>query len=298
CFVSDFEHALVIAYRTLDPGEEDLIPIQAAGIADPAIAYASAQNVELTVREEALEGEAGVDLEADQIAVGWGIADAKEGGQTLRRRIGAAPQHLVRHQIGPEIAAVHRGNAIARRVRERAPRAIMAQIGEFCRVIPGTEFDVAERGRRNRLLVERIGTVDGWHKATLADQEVGAARVADLRVPRSRRRRIAVEERSRQGQITRRCNPDSGAWRREWIARPAARQVGRQDVRTTERRVDKACRVLADVKLVVEGDLAYAKRGLVVEKFLLKPHIVKARRGERLDRADRQQVADRVSRQA
>src|SRR6202030_2547854 len=241
CFVGDFEHALVIAYRTLDTGEENLIPVQAAGIADPPIHYANAQHVELAVREEALEGEAGVDLEAEQIAVGRGVADAKEGGQTLGRRIGAAPQHLVRHQIGPEIGAMHGGNAIARRVREREPRAIAALIGKFSRVIPSADFDIAERGRRNRLLVERISKFGNWHETTLADQAGGAARVADLRISRSRRRWIAVEERSGQSQIARWRNPESSARRRKWIARPAARQVARQDVRTTERRIDKAC---------------------------------------------------------
>jgi hypothetical protein len=55
---------------------------------------------------------------------------------------------------------------------------------------------------------------------------------------------------------------------------------------------------LADVKLVVEGDLADPKRGLVVEKRLLQPQIMEARRGQRFDRADGQQVIERVPRQA
>src|ERR1700739_1944599 len=101
-------------------------------------------------------------------------------------------------------------------------------------MIPGAEFDVAEQGRRNRLLVERISKFGNRHEATFADQEVGAARVEDLRISRSGRRRIAVEDRSRQGQIARWCNPEAGAWRRKWIAGPAARQVGRPDVRTTK----------------------------------------------------------------
>ena len=190
------------------------------------------------------------------------------------------------------------GNAIARWVREREPRAIAALIGEFSRMIPGAEFDVAEQGRRNRLLVERIGKFGDWHEATLADEEVGAARVADLRISRPGRCRIPVEDRSGQGQIASWRNPQSGAWRRKWIAGPAARQVVRQNVRTAERRIDKACRVLANVKLVVKGDLADTNRGSVVEKLLLQPHIVEARRGERLDRADSQQVADGIPRQA
>src|SRR2546423_14530023 len=115
------------------------------------------------------------------------------------------------------------GNAIARRVREREPRAIAALIGEFSRMIPGADFDVAQLERRNRLLVERISKFDNWHEATHADQEVGAARVADLRITRPGRRRIAVEDRSGQGQIARWRNPESGAWNRKWIAGPAAR---------------------------------------------------------------------------
>src|SRR6202022_1650664 len=70
CFVGNFEHALVIAYRASDTGEENLIPVQAAGIANPPIDSANPQHVELAVREEALEGEAGVDLESERIAVG------------------------------------------------------------------------------------------------------------------------------------------------------------------------------------------------------------------------------------
>src|SRR5207302_9841607 len=58
------------------------------------------------------------------------------------------------------------------------------------------------------------------------------------------------------------------------------------------------CRVLANVKLVVEGDLPEAKRGLTVEELLLQPQIVETRRRQSLDGADRQQVADRVPRQA
>src|SRR5437660_12060064 len=134
------------------------------------------------------------------------------------------------------------GNAIARRVRERKPQAIAALIGEFSRMIPGADFDVAQLQRRNRLLIERISKFDKWHEATLVDQEVGAARVADLRISRSGRRRIAVEDRSREGQIVCWRNPESGAWNRKRIAGPAARQVVRKAVGTTERRVDEDCR--------------------------------------------------------
>jgi hypothetical protein len=153
---------------------------------------------------------------------------------------------------------MHGGNAIARWVREREPRAIAVLIGKFSRMVPGAEFDVAERGRRDRLLVERISKFGNWHETTLADQEVGAARVADLRISRSKGRRVAVEDRSGQGQVARWRNAESGAWDRKWIAGSAARQVGRPDVRTPERRVDETGRVLADVKLVVESDLADA----------------------------------------
>src|SRR5438105_12076467 len=118
-------------------------------------------------------------------------------------------------------------------------------------MIPGTEFDVAQPERRNRLLVERIGKFGNRHEATFADQEVGAARVADLWIPGSSGRRTAVEDRSGQGQIARWRNPESGAWNRKWITGPAARQVVREGVRTTERRVDEDFRVLANVKFVV-----------------------------------------------
>src|SRR5262249_4989824 len=101
--VGDFEYIFVIAYRTLDASEEDLISVQAAHCANPPIACTNAQHVEFTGREQALEGEAGVDLEADQIAVGRGIAEAKEGSQSLGRGIGPPPQHLVHYQIRPEI---------------------------------------------------------------------------------------------------------------------------------------------------------------------------------------------------
>src|SRR5262249_49096837 len=158
------ECALVIAYRTLDTGEENLILVQTAGIANPPIDRANAQHIELAAREDTLEGEAGIDLEAEQIAVGRGIAETKEGGQTLGRRIGPAPQHLVHHQIGPEIAAMHGGNAIARGAREREPQAIAALIGEFSRMVPGAEFEIAEIGGRNRLLVERISKFGNWHE--------------------------------------------------------------------------------------------------------------------------------------
>ena len=109
---------------------------------------------------------------------------------------------------------------------------------------------------------------------------------------------LPLKTASGQGQIARWRNPESGAWNRKWIAGPAARQVVRKGVRTTERRVDEDCRVLADVKLVVEGDLPEAKRGLTVEEILLQPQIVKTGRRQSLDGADRQQIADRVPRQA
>src|SRR5947209_15114254 len=143
------------------------------------------------------------------------------------------------------------GNAVARRVRERRPGALAVLIGEFPRMIPGADFDVAQLQRRNRLLIERISKFDKWHEATLADQEVGAARVADLRISRSTRRRIAAEAGSGPGQIVRWRNSESGAWNCKRIAGPAARQVVRKAVRTTERRVYEDRRVLADVKLVV-----------------------------------------------
>src|SRR5438132_14390919 len=80
--IGQFEYSLVIAYRTLDAGEQDLIPVQATAIANPPIGCANAQHVELAVWEEALEGQAGIHLEAEQIAVGRGVAEAKEDGQT------------------------------------------------------------------------------------------------------------------------------------------------------------------------------------------------------------------------
>ena len=114
-------------------------------------------------------------------------------------------------------------------------------------------------------------------ESTLADQEIGAARVEDLGISRSRGCRVAVEACGGKGQTGCWRDPKSCARCRERIASPAARQVSRPDIRTPERRVDKACRILADVKLVIEGDLTDPERSLAVEELLLEPQIVEAR---------------------
>jgi hypothetical protein len=174
-FVGDFEHALVIAYRTLDSDKKDLIPIQAAAIADTRVACADAEYIELTVGKEAFKGEAGVDLEADQITIGRGIADAKEGSQSLCRSVRPPPQHLIHHQIRPEIPVMRGRDAVARRVGAGMSGRIAAKIGKIRRMMPSAKFDIAERGRRNRLLVKRIGKFCNGEPAALANQAVGAA---------------------------------------------------------------------------------------------------------------------------
>src|SRR6185437_6271439 len=84
CLVGDFEHSFVIACRPGDAGEQNLVPVQAAGgVAYPPIACSDAEYVEFAVREKTLVGQAGIHLEADEIAIGWRVADAKKGGETL-----------------------------------------------------------------------------------------------------------------------------------------------------------------------------------------------------------------------
>src|SRR5215472_1278964 len=298
CFVGDFEHRLVIADRALDAGELNLVLVQAAGIADPSKACPNPQNIELAARQETLEGKAGIDLEGDQIAIGRRVADAQKGCETLARRIGATPQHLIQYKIRSEIAAMRGGDTVAGGIRERASQAIAAQIGKIRRMVPGAEFDIAQSSRRDRLFIESVRKLGNRKETTLTDKEINAARVADLRITRSRRRRIAVEGRCRYGQTADRRHPKSRPRCCERVTGPAARQIGRPNVRTAECRVDEACRVLADVKFVIESDLTDAEGGLAIEELLLQPQIMKTRRGQRLDTADCQQVADRVLRQA
>src|SRR6516225_1014631 len=243
----------------------------ALGIADPSKACPNAQNIELAARQETLEGEAGVDLEADQIAVGRRVADAQKGCETLARRIGATPQHLIQHKIRSEIAAVRGGETGAGGVCERASQGITTQIGKIRRMVPSAKFDIAQSGRRDRLFIKSVSKLGNRQEATLTDQKVDAARVADLRITRSRRRRIAVEGRCRYGQTADRRDPKSRPRCREWVTGSPARQVGRPNVRTAECRVDEACRVLADVKFVIEGDLTDAQRSLAIEELLLQP---------------------------
>src|SRR5206468_3978886 len=139
---------------------------------------------------------------------------------------------------------------------------------------------------RNRLRVECKGHFRYHQGATFADQEVRTAGVANLRISRSGRHWISVEGRSGQRNVRSRRDPHPHAWCRERIAWSPAWQVGRQEVRTAERGIDEVGRVLADVKFIVERDLAEAERGLTVEQLLLQPQIVKAGRWESLDSAD------------
>src|SRR6267142_1354275 len=258
--VGDFEHSLVIAYRAAGAGEANLVPVQTSGaVAYSAIACRDTQEVEFAAREETLISQAGVNLQAHQIAGGRGAADANKGGETLRRRVGAPPQHLVQHQIEAEIAAMGGRNAAAGGVRQRAPQGVTPQIEKISRMVPAAEFDIAQQKRRNRLRIECIGHFGNHQRTTLADQEIRAAGIANLRISRSGGRRIPVEGRSGTRQAGCRRGPHSHAWSREWIAWSPSRQVGRQKIRTAKRRVDKDCRVLTDVKFVVEGDLAEAE---------------------------------------
>src|SRR5690349_17835250 len=95
CLVGDFEHRLVIACRAAGAREPNLVPCQTSGgVAYSAIACRDAQEVEFAAREETLISEAGVKLQADQIAVGRDAAGANKGGETLGCRVGARPQHL------------------------------------------------------------------------------------------------------------------------------------------------------------------------------------------------------------
>src|SRR5215472_1833265 len=190
------------------------------------------------------------------------------------------------------------GDTVAGGVCERASQAIATQIGKIRGMVPGAEFDIAQSGRRDRLFIESVSKLGNRKETALTDQEVNAARVAHLRITRSRRRRITVEDCCRYGQTADRCHPKARPRCCERVTGPAARQVGRPDVRTAECRVDEACRVLADVKFVIESDLTDAEGSLAIEELLLQPQIMKTRRGQRLDTADCQQVADRVLRQA
>jgi hypothetical protein len=94
---------------------------RSSGAADLAVARRDSQRVELAAWEEPLVGHAGVDLEADQIAVSRCSADANKCSETLRRRVGTPPQHLIDYHIEPEIAAAHGRDAAHRRVGERPP---------------------------------------------------------------------------------------------------------------------------------------------------------------------------------
>src|ERR1700736_1932246 len=132
CLVGDFEHSLVIAYRAADARELNLVPVQTScGVAYSAIACRDSQEVEFAAREETLVSQAGIHLEADQVAVGRHLADAEKDGETLRCRVGAPPQHLVQYHIEAEIATMGRRNAVADRVRQRAPQGVAPQIGKI-----------------------------------------------------------------------------------------------------------------------------------------------------------------------
>jgi hypothetical protein len=138
-------------------------------------------------------------------------------------------------------------------------------------MVPAAQLYIAQQKRRNRLRIERIGHFRNHQRAPLADQEVRAARVANLRISRSGWRRISVEGRSGQRQARCRRSTETHARCRERIAGSSARQVRRQKVWTAECRINEIGRVLADVEFVIEGDLADAKRRLPVEELLLKP---------------------------
>src|ERR1700730_17858860 len=144
CLVGDFEHSLVIAYRAADTREPNLVPVQTSGgVAYSAIACRDSQEVEFAAGEETFVSQAGIPLEADQISVGRHLADTEKGGETLRCRVGTPPQHLVQHQIEAEIATMGGRNAVAYRIRQRAPQGVAPQIGKIGRVVPAAEFDVA-----------------------------------------------------------------------------------------------------------------------------------------------------------
>src|SRR5882724_3536741 len=82
CLIGDFEHSLVIAYRAAGAREPNLVPVQTSGgVAYSAIARRDTQEVEFSAREETLISQAGVDLQAHQIAVGRDAADANKGGE-------------------------------------------------------------------------------------------------------------------------------------------------------------------------------------------------------------------------
>src|SRR5690348_13868532 len=108
----------------------------------------------------------------------------------------------------------------------------MAEIWKIGRMVPDTKLHVAEWARRIGFYIERVGKFRDREHATLADQKVGAARIAHLRVSRSRRRRISVEDSRRQRKTGCRRGAQAHARCRKRIARPAARQVGRQEVWT------------------------------------------------------------------
>src|SRR5206468_12185276 len=148
CLVGDFEHRLVIANRAAGAREPNLVPVQTSGgVADSAIACRDTQEVEFAAREWTFVSEAGIYLEADQIAVRRRVADTKEGGETLRCRVRLSPQHLVQHQIEAEVAAVGGCNAVADRVRQRAPQGVAPQIGKIGRMVPAAEFNAAQLER-------------------------------------------------------------------------------------------------------------------------------------------------------
>src|SRR5262249_49362527 len=72
--VGDLEHRFVIPYRALDTGEPDLIAVEKASITDPRPTRRDPQHVSVAAWEKALIIESGVDLKADQIAIGRGVA--------------------------------------------------------------------------------------------------------------------------------------------------------------------------------------------------------------------------------
>ena len=96
-------------------------------------------------------------------------------------------------------------------------QGVAAKIRKIRGTVPAAQFDIAHWVRRTWLPIKLIGKFPHHQEAAFADQEIGAARVANLRVSWSRESGISVESDSGKRQTLRHRDAEPCARCREGI---------------------------------------------------------------------------------
>jgi hypothetical protein len=174
--VGRLDHHLAAADRPGALAEQDRVAVEGPGRgADARVDHPERRGVVGPARQQALIGDAAIEVEIDQVAVARDLGDPQEGAGALVLGIGLAVERLVDDAVDAAVAAEAPGDAARLRVgQEPAGDAVEARAVEAAEMLPAAQ----RRGAVQVLApqVQRVGIRDlADQQRRIADPEAGAA---------------------------------------------------------------------------------------------------------------------------